>query len=187
MTLIVVTKELRGKAMEYRAPKLLITCPHGKEERAIEEVMNILLLQDINAKCELTPYPGVVLVYTKLSSRSAFLKIKNSPTSYIFRVVPLDVCVETSLENIVEASLKLARCKVHKNVRFHVDCIRRGRYVSSSVLVERTVGKEIVEKLGGIVDLKKPDYIVRIEVIGVISCISILKPDEIIVKRAKPR
>lgn len=170
-----------------KCPKLLITSPHGKEERAIEEVFNILFPLDISVECEKTRYPGVVLVYTNLDSREATIKIKNYPTSYIFRVVPVDCCTYTSIEEILKAVQNLSLEKLGSNKRFYVDCIRRGRRIPSSTYVEKVVGEYIVKNLNWKVDFQKPDYIIKIEVVDDLTCISKLTPLEVIVKKARSR
>lgn len=170
-----------------RCPKLLITCPHGREERAIEEIMDILMVEDLNVECEKSKFPGVVLVYTSLDPLKAAKMLYEKPTSYIFRIVPVFKCVKTDIENIVNECLNLAVKYMKSKCRFYVDCIRRGRRVSSSVEVERKVGIAIAERLKCTVDFENPDYIVKVEVVDEITCISILKRCELFKKEAKPR
>jgi len=168
-----------------KCPKLLVTTSKGKENQAIEEILNILFEYDNSVQGLKTEYDGVILVYTSLNPKEAVKIIRNKPTSVIFKVIPLETCVETSLENIVSAGLKLAVKYISKGDSFIVDCVRRGRYVPSSVSVEKALGKEIVQKLGGIVSFKKPKYIVKVEIIGKISGISVLKEGEIIRRRGR--
>lgn len=171
--------------MKLKCPKLLITTSKGKEKQAIEEVVNILFEHDSEAYGAKTEFDGVVLVYTSLEPKQALNIIKKKPTSVIFKVVPIEACVKTSLENIVRKALEIARNRIFKGDTFVVDCIRRGRLVQSSVIVERTLGKAIVEELGGIVSFKNPKYIVRVEVVGEITGISVLKRDEILRRRGR--
>lgn len=170
-----------------RCPKLLVTSPHGKEKRAIEEVFNILFSKDQNVYCEATLYPGVILIYTSLDSRAAARAIREHVTSYVFRVVPVDYCTETSISNILNAISSVLRDKIGYEKRFYVDCTRRGRRVSSSLYVERTIGGFIVENFKCRVDFSNPDFIVKIEIVGDLTCISILSPSELIVKKARSR
>ncbi len=171
--------------MKVKCPKLLVTTGKGKENQAIEEIINILFEYDSGAYGEKTVFDGVVLVYTSLNPKFALNVIKKKPTSVVFKVVPLEVCVETNLRNIVHEGLELARKYISKGDTFIVDCVRRGRFVESSVIVERTLGKAIAEELGGIVSFKNPKYIVRVEVIGKITGISVLKRDEILRRKGR--
>ena len=171
--------------MKLKCPKLLITTGKGKERQAIEEVVNILFEYDSEAYGVKTVFDGVVLVYTSLDPKFALNVVKKKPTSVIFKVVPLEACVKTSLESIVHKGLELARKYISEGDTFIVDCIRRGRLVQSSVVVERALGKIIAEKLGGIVSFKNPKYIVRVEIVGEITGISVLKRDEILRRRGR--
>lgn len=173
--------------MIFKHPKLVITCPHGKEQRAIEEVMNILLPKDINAQCVQSKYPGVLLVYTKLEPKQAALILRGNPTSVIFKIVPCEVCVETSLNNIVDAAIELARKYDVTGKRFYVDCTRRGRRVESSLTVEKYVGYALTRNLNCKVDMENPDFIVKVEIVDEIACIAIMKPYELTRKKLKPR
>lgn len=167
--------------------KLVITTPAGKEDQAINEVIDILLSLDENVKVEKTKYPGVIVVYSSLNPHDLARILYTSPTSTIIRIVPCDICVKTSIKSIVKAVLNLTEKVFNSNIKFMVDCIRRGRKVESSLDVEKYVGWEIVRKYGSKVSFSKPDYIVKIEVIDEITCIALLKPDEIYRKKARGR
>jgi len=170
-----------------KCPKLIVTCPHGKEERAIEEIMDILISRDLNVQCCVTRFPGVLMVFTSMDSLEAAKLLYTKPSSFIFRITPVFECVEADLKKIVEVCLKLAKQYMKPNCKFHVDCTRRGRRVSSSLEVERKVGEAIIQSLNCIVDFKNPDFIVKVEIVGDIAGISILKHFELFKKKAKPR
>jgi len=167
--------------------KLVITTPAGKEDQAINEVIDILLPLDENIRVEKTKYPGVIVVYSSLNSHDLARVLYNSPTSTIIRIVPCDVCVETSIESIIKAVLNLTEGVFNSNTKFMVDCIRRGRRVKSSLDVEKYVGWEIVKRYGSKVSFSKPEYIVKVEIIDEITCIALLKPDEVYRKKARSR
>lgn len=171
--------------MKTKCPKLLVTTGKGKEKQAIEEIVNILFEYDNGAYGEKTVFDGVVLIYTSLEPKDAIEIIRKKPTSVIFKVIPIEMCVKTSLEEIVDKALELAKEYISKGDTFMVDCIRRGRLIQSSVIVEKTLGKEIVEKIGGIVSFRNPKYIIRIEIIGELTGISVLKRSEILRRRGR--
>ena len=166
-------------------PKLLVTTGKGKENQAIVEILDILFECDQEAYGIKTNFDGVVLIYTKLDPFKALSIIRKNPTSVVFKVVPLERCVKTSLNNIVNTGLELAKKRIKKNNTFIVDCIRRGRYVESSVVVERTLGARIIKELGAKVSFKNPEYIVRVEVLGEIACISVVKRGDIVRRKGR--
>jgi len=161
-------------------PKLLVTTSKGKENQAIVEILDILFEHDQKAYGIKTSFDGVVLIFTSLSPFKALDIIRKNPTSVIFKIIPLEKCVKTSLDNIVEIGFQLAKKHIRKNDTFIVDCIRRGRFVESSVIVERTLGAKIAKELEAKVSFKNPKYIVRVEIVGDIACVSILKRGDII-------
>jgi len=165
--------------------KLVITTPVGKEEQAANEVIDILLPLDENIEVRKTKYPGVILVYSSYNSHELAKELYNTPTSTIIRIVPCDICVETSLENIVKAVVELVKGIFNENIKFKVDCIRRGRRVKSSMEVEQYTGWEIIKRYKSKVSLRNPDYIVKVEIVDEITCIGLLKPNEIYRKKAR--
>jgi len=165
--------------------KLVVTTPVSKEEQAINEIIDILLALDENIKVEKTKYPGVILVYSSLNPHELARILYTTPTSTIIRIVPCDICVKTSLENIIKAAVTLANGIFSKETKFMVDCIRRGRKVKSSVEVEQYTGWEIIKRYGSKVSLRNPDYIIKVEIVDEIACVSLLKPNEIYRKKAR--
>ncbi|HDI01743.1 MAG TPA: hypothetical protein ENF78_04885, partial [Candidatus Bathyarchaeota archaeon] len=60
-------------------------------------------------------------------------------------------------------------------IKFAVKCRRRGRAVKSSLEVEREIGQAIREATGAEVDLERPDIVFRVEVIGQVAGISLVR------------
>ncbi len=67
-------------------------------------------------------------------------------------------------------------------MRVAVDCARRGRFLTSSHVVEEEVGR-LLKARGKAIDLDKPDLIVRIDIIGSFSTISVKPPSGFIIKK----
>lgn len=162
-----------------------MTTSKGKENQAIIEILDILYEFDEEAYGVKTEFDGVILIYTKLNAKEALHILRKKPTSVIFKIVPLEECVETNLENIVKTGLKLAKKYISKNDTFIVDCIRRGRYVKSSVIVEKTLGAEVIKNIRARVSFKEPKYIIKVEVIGKLTGLSVLKPQDIIRRKGR--
>ena len=106
---------------------------------------------------------------TTLNPVEAAELLRRCPMAYVHSIVPFQVYVETSLQNIVDAALKLVHGKLKPDTTFAVRCRRRGRLVKSNADVERAVGAAITRATGAKVDLKKPQYTLLIEVVGALT------------------
>ena len=153
-----------------RGSFLLITTRPGRERRAMEEVLDAILIEDPAAEGE--PGKGHALIkLSRLRAEDAVRLIKRRTTSAVYRVVPLDVLIEEGdARTVAEIAVKLALEKLPKGVTFRVRCRRRGRaIIENSEQFERELGRRILEACRDkhvIVRLKDPDYVVVVEVIG---------------------
>ncbi|RLG63068.1 hypothetical protein DRO02_07265, partial [archaeon] len=131
---------------EFKAPHkglILATCQPGREDAAETEILDCLLPHDHEAEASKTNFQGVILVHTTLNPVEAAELLRRCPMAYVHSIVPFQVYVETSLQNIVDAALKLVHGKLKPNTTFAVRCRRRGRLVKSSTDVEKTVGAAV--------------------------------------------
>jgi len=154
---------------KFKAPNkglILATCQPGKEEAAETEILDCLLPYDHEAEALRTNFRGVILARTTLNPVEAAELLRRCPMAYVHSIVPFQVYVETSLQNIVDAALKLVHGKLKPDTTFAVRCRKRGRLVKSNADVERAVGAAITRATGAKVDLKKPQYTLLIEVVG---------------------
>ncbi|MBN1786083.1 MAG: RNA-binding protein [Candidatus Methanofastidiosa archaeon] len=135
-----------------------------------------------NAKIRKTRFPGVILVQVDMDKKEGVRCIEEYETTAIYRVVPLERIVRTNLEEISKDSLDLARERISAEDSFAVRCKRRGDPGFSSKDVEKDIGARICEEIGAKVNLDYPQWIVKIEVLGSRTGISVLNPDEIVNK-----
>ena len=120
-----------------------------------------------------TKYPGLLTAATNIDNKEVISNIKK----FILKIVPIDYVCETelnALKNIVE---KHSSFYLNKNNSFKIELNRRkSEIIDRNILIE-TLAKLINNK----VDLDNPDRILRIEILGNVSAISFLNPDDIFI------
>jgi len=151
-----------------------------REEDAQDELLDTLeMLGDYASESQTTDISGIVLGFTKLDPfqivNSLRDLVKNEPWQirYVLRLLPIELVVYTEPKSIKNAAKKLA-LKIQNGDTFRITIERRHTLVSSSDIIA-TIAKEIDNK----VNLKNPDWIVLVEVVGGQTGISVIKPDQI--------
>jgi tRNA acetyltransferase TAN1 len=151
-----------------------------REEDAQDELLDTLeMLGDYASESQTTDISGIVLGFTKLDPfqivNSLRDLVKNEPWQirYVLRLVPIELVVYTEPKSIKNAAKKLA-LKIQNGDTFRITIERRHTLVTSSDIIA-TIAKEIDNK----VNLKNPDWIVLVEVVGGQTGISVIKPDQI--------
>jgi tRNA acetyltransferase TAN1 len=152
---------------------LLATCPQGREGDAILELEWALEKVKVHG----TDWRGVLLAETPLSKEEALQRLKDFETQAIQRVVPLEVLVRTSFDEIADAVLNLAE-KIQGS--FAVRAKVRGNKKLSQRELEIKLGSLIVERYGLPVNLDNPDYTVIVEVIGKKAGVGVLRKGELL-------
>ena len=127
-------------------------------------------------------YSGLFTALSNLTGREIIKNIKkilvDNPEyfQYIIKIIPIDFICETSVKFISEFIENNYPKFLTTDSTFKIDLIRR-----KSQIIEREVLIEsIAKKIENRVDLEHPDVIIRIEVLGNISGISFLSPEDII-------
>jgi tRNA acetyltransferase TAN1 len=150
------------------------------EEDAQEELLDLLeILGDNEPESQITDINGIVVAYTNLELfqviNSLRELVKNEPWQirYVLRLLPIESVVHTTLEDIGSAAKNLI-LKMHSQDTFRITVERRHTFMSSADIIA-TIGRQINNK----VDLKNPDWIVLIEIIGAFTGISVLKSNQI--------
>jgi tRNA acetyltransferase TAN1 len=102
--------------------------------------------------------------------------LKNQPEEfrYMLRVVPVEAVVSTKLEDIKKASLDVS-ARIGEDETFRVTVEKRHTTLSSKEIV-----KAVAEGIDRKVDLLKPNKIVLIEVLGGLTGVSVIEPDDIL-------
>ncbi len=159
---------------------LLVSYYWNHFSRARREV-GYLLRQfgDPAAKVERTSVIGIAIVHTSLDNREVVRKcteLYRSGFDFRFAIkwVPVDFWCETSLDSIKKVIDEKVRCGIGENETWGMKVEKR-RW-------QKYHTKEIIEYLAtGIdrkVNLSNPDKLVRVDVLGDKTAISLLRPGE---------
>ena len=160
---------------------LIITCARHLEGDAEEEIIDILdELGDSDVKISVSSMSGIITVETKLDPIEVVRKMKemvlDEPWSirYCLRVIPIQRVVETSIEKIEKIILSMSD-QIEEKESYRILIEKRNSDISS---------KEIITKIAnGVknkVSLDFPDKIILIEILGIVTGISILKKSDIL-------
>lgn len=158
---------------------LLVTTARGLEHKASSELFALLTSLGDSPVIEKTEVQGLLKVKTNLSPDKVILEVarvvKEEPwrIRYILRMIPIEMVVR-SLEELSEAAKTLS-AKMRKDETFRVTVEKRHTNLSSREVIE-AVASVIDQK----VDLKNPDWIVQVEIVGPEIGISILKDEQIL-------
>jgi len=160
---------------------LLITTSRGNEENACSETWYLLgELGDSAVVIDKTGITGLVAAKTSfnpfeiIEKLRTLLKERPYEFRYMFRVIPIEKVVRTTLEDIEKVSAELSS-KIADKETFRVSVEKRFSELPTEQIVE-VVAANIERK----VSLEKPDKIVLIESVGKFTGISVIKPSDIL-------
>lgn len=160
---------------------LLATTSRGNEDDACSELWYLLgEIGDLTPKVEKTGITGLIAAKTTLKPLEVIEKLRKIlherpyEFRYTFRIIPIERVIRTDLEEIQRIATKLSS-KIKENETFRVTVEKRFTEISTRDIIEAAAAK--IERK---VDLKKPDKILLIEVIGKLTGISVIKPEGII-------
>ena len=160
---------------------LIVTCSRHLEGETEDELIDILdELGDSDVKISVSSMSGIITVETKLDPIEVVRKIKemvlDEPWSmrYCLRIIPIQKVVETSIEEI-EKTISSMSDQIEEKEVYRILIEKRNSDISS---------KEIITKIAnGIknkVSLDFPDKVILIEILGIVTGISILKKSDIL-------
>lgn len=160
---------------------LLITTSRGNEEDACSEIWYLLgEIGDSTAKVDKTGITGLVATKTAFNPFEVIEKfreiLKERPYEfrYTFRVIPIEKVVRTDLGEIERTTTELAS-KIKENESFRVTVEKRFTDTSTKDIIE-AAALNIERK----VDLRNPDKVILVEVVGRLTGLSIIKPEQIL-------
>lgn len=157
---------------------LLVSCPTGREGDASLEIE--WALDDATVKR--TRWHGVLLVYTSHDKEEALRRVKNFETQAIFKVIPLEVLVESDEEEIIKTAVELSKGRIMEGDSFAARCKVRGKKFPSAKELEKKVGGAVKEATNASVNLTDPEWTVLIEVMDRKTGVSVLRRGEIVKK-----
>jgi tRNA threonylcarbamoyl adenosine modification protein (Sua5/YciO/YrdC/YwlC family) len=176
----IAPKVIREGAITSKEIYMVLAANQHREEDAQDELLDTLeMLGDYESESQTTDISGIILGYTKLDPfqivKSLQELVKNEPWQirYVLRLLPIELVVYTESKSIKNAAKKLA-LKIQSGDTFRITVERRHTLMTSSDIIA-AIAKEIDNK----VDLKNPDWIVLVEVVGGQTGISVIKPNQI--------
>ncbi len=167
----------------------IATCVAGCEDQAIEEVKQAVGAVDAKRFF----LKGVFFFSTGLEKKEVFSKIKDANTVFLANVVcsmqktnaEIDSIISVVKDNIVvhKKGSRTPQTLIGSDESFKVECNRRGNHKFSSVDVCRKVGSFVCDFCGAKVDIKKPEKVVRIDIIGSDAFVSIDAAKDVVLSK----
>ena len=160
---------------------LIVTCARHLEGETEDELIDILNeLGDSDVKISVSSMSGIITVQTKLDPIEVVRKMRETlldePWSirYCLRVIPVQKVVKTNIDEIEKIICEMSN-QIEEKETYRILIEKRNSDISS---------KEIITKIAnGIknkVSLDSPDKVILIEILGIITGISILKKSDIL-------
>lgn len=160
---------------------LLLSSARGTEEEANHEIEYLLReLGDPHPTTDFAPVSGLTVAKTKLEpvkvipGLRAVLRYRPWQFRYILKVKPVEQVVPCEISAIASAVVERIK-KVKPNETFRVSLEKRRNQISSREIIDA-----VAQKIPRKVELRNPDKIVLIEIIGTIAGISIITPRSIL-------
>jgi tRNA(Ser,Leu) C12 N-acetylase TAN1 len=162
---------------------LLISSSRYNEINAEAELwFTLLICGDKYPIISKLDFPGLITAATNLNNRDILLCIKDimikDPTffKFILKIVPIDYVCETNLNFMKEFVKTQYSNYIDEKHTFRIDLKRR----KSKIIERESFIKTIANIFDNKVNLDFPDKIIRFEILGNISGISFLEPNDII-------
>lgn len=136
---------------------------------------------DPNPDARETGIPGLVIAKTTMDPFEAVRKLRALAEErpwefrYTLKVIPIEVVVDTDFNKIVEAAQELANTKIKQDESYRVTINKRFTTIDRRELIEA-----IAAGINRKVNLEHPDRIVEVEILGRITGISVLNPEDIL-------
>lgn len=160
---------------------LLATTSRGNEGEACSELWYLLgQVGDSAPTVDKTGVSGLIAAKTAFNPFEVIVKfreiLRERPYEfrYILRVIPIEKVVRTDLGEIKRVAREFSN-KIGENETFRVTVEKRFTETSTRDIIE-AAATEIERK----VDLNNPNKILLIEVIGGLTGISVIKPEDVL-------
>ena len=167
--------------MMLRDFNLLATTSRGNEDQACSELWYLLgEIGDSAVNVDKTGVSGLIAAKTSFDPFEVIGKLRSIlherpyEFRYLLRVIPIEKVVRTDLNEIQRAATDLS-LKIGKEESFRITIEKRFTEMSTNEIIEAAAAN--IERK---VDLKNPDKILLIEVIGGFTGLSVIKPEDIL-------
>ena len=161
---------------------LIATTARGNERAMINEILFLLRdeLGDTEAKAGKTKIRGLIVAKTSQNPLVVMEKFRGIVAErpymfrYALRIVPVQRVVPTDLTEIRNVALEMAK-QIGEEQSFRVTVEKRFTEMHSKDIINASAG-DIKRN----VDLHNPDWVLQIEVIGALTGVSLLKPNDVL-------
>jgi tRNA acetyltransferase TAN1 len=172
---------VKGGKSILRDSNLLATTSRGNEGDACSELWHLLgQIGDSTPTINKTGVAGLIAAKTAFNPFEAIGKLRKILRErpyefrYTLRIIPIEKVVRTDLSAIQRAVTEL-NSKIGENETFRITVEKRFTETSTRDIIEAAAAN--IERK---VNLNKSDKILLIEVIGGLTGLSVIKPDEIL-------
>jgi len=160
---------------------LLISTRRGEEKDACSEAWYLLReIGDSEASVDTTPVRGLIVAKTSLSPFEAVEKLRKllaerpEEFRYTLKIIPIQKVVKTDLDEIKKVSKELS-VQIGLDEKFRVSVEKRHSEIDRMEVV-----KAAAEEIDRKVDLKNPDKILLIEILGNLTGVSVVKENDVL-------
>ncbi len=161
---------------------LLATTSRGNERQMCNELGYLLKeeLGDSAPRVAKTGIRGLVAAETSMNPREVVEKFRGILLErpyefrYALRIIPVERVVSTDLDEVKRAALELA-VGIGENETFRVTVEKRFTSLHAQDFIESAA-----TGIGRKVDLENPDKVLLIEVVGGLTGLSLIKPNEVL-------
>ncbi len=162
----------------------IITVASGFEKEAGKEIKDILEQAVVHRLF----FKGTILVKSPLGEDEAVEKLRDTETTYVGKVYPIDSRAKIShekesLTTIYDEINRLG--KLDGNDTFLIDCRRRGSHDFTSRDVGVEVGSRLEEKTGATVDFESPKKTVVVQIFQGTAYVGVTDTDNLLTKEIK--
>jgi len=159
---------------------LILTSQKGSEAKASAEFKEIALQHGIRKlHVEKSDFDGLLEVDIEdprgfVSFLRDFVRSEPFRVHFIQRIIPVDLVVDTTLEQIKDAAKQLGE-QISESETFKIDVDERDSPYTRRQLIDAIA--EVVDRK---VNLESPDKVLQVEILGEYSSLCLARPDEII-------
>jgi tRNA acetyltransferase TAN1 len=160
---------------------LLATTDQLTISQACSELwMNLRAIGDEDPVVDRSRIKGLIRARTSLDPVNAIRLLREllekHPEKFrtIYRILPIQVRIQTTLKLIAEQTQSLA-AKIPKDDSFRITLEKRRTELSSKELIEA-----IASDIHRSVDLENPNWLVLVEIVGRTTGISVVKPEAVL-------
>jgi len=160
---------------------LIVTCARHLEGETEDELIDILdELGDSDVKIVVSSMSGIITVQTKLDPIEVVRKMKemvlDEPWSirYCLRIIPIQKIVETNIDEIEKMISSMSE-QIEEKESYRILIEKRNSDISSKEMITK-----IANGIKNKVSLDFPDKLILIEILGIVTGISIIKKSDIL-------